>query len=98
MDTVKTRVFRVMSRQESRPGNPKGEELSVREQFINSIFASARVIVKHTISGVKCCRIVKDVLRLTKEGISDRVIEWSASIGGARGLVNCVDTATHQGC
>ena len=54
---------------------PKGQDLSVSEQFLNSIFSNVRVVVEHVIAGVKRCRIVKDVLRLTTEGISDVVME-----------------------
>ena len=61
--------------------------MSIGEKFINTIFSSARVIVEHTISGVKRCRIVKDVLRLTKEGISDRVMEIVCSLPNLR--VSC---------
>ena len=58
--------------------------MSVGEQFINTIFSSARVVVEHTISGVKRCRIVKDILRLTKEGISDRVMEIACGLHNLR--------------
>jgi hypothetical protein len=61
--------------------------LSVGEKFLNTIFSSARVVVEHTISGVKRCRIVKDVLRLTKEGISDRVMEIACGLHNLR--VSC---------
>jgi hypothetical protein len=54
--------------------------LSVGEKFLNTLFSSARVVVAHTISGGKRCRIVKDVLRLTKEGISDRVMEIACGL------------------
>jgi hypothetical protein len=33
------------------------------------------VKVEHAIAGVKRCRIVKDVFRLTKQGTSDLVME-----------------------
>jgi hypothetical protein len=58
--------------------------LSVGEKFINTIFSRARVIVEHTISGGKRCRMVKDVLRLTKEGISDRVMEIACGLHNLR--------------
>jgi len=61
--------------------------LSVGEKFINTIFSSARVMVEHTISGVKRCRIVKDVLRLTKKGISDLVMEIACGLHNLR--VSC---------
>ena len=61
--------------------------MSVGEKFINTIFSSARVVVEHTIAGVKRCRIVKDVLRLTKAGISDLVMEIACGLHNLR--VSC---------
>jgi DDE superfamily endonuclease len=61
--------------------------LSVGEKFINTIFSSARVVVEHTIAGVKRCRIVKDVLRLTKADISDLVMEIACGLHNLR--VSC---------
>ena len=57
------------------------------EQFLNSLFSSARVIVEHVIAGVKRCRIVKDVLRLTTAGISDVVMEIACGLHNLR--VSC---------
>jgi hypothetical protein len=54
--------------------------LSVSEKFINTIFSRARVVVEHTISGGKRCRMVNDVLRLTTDGISDRVMEIACGL------------------
>ena len=54
------------------------------DQFLNRLFASARVVVEHVIGGVKRCRIVKDVLRLTREGISDRVMEIACGLHNLR--------------
>ena len=61
--------------------------MSVSEKFINTIFSRARVVVEHTSSGGKRCRIVKDVLRLTTEGISDRVMEIACGLHNLR--VSC---------
>ena len=47
---------------------PRGQELSVADKFLNQVIASIRIEVEHVIAGIKRCRIVKDVLRLTKEG------------------------------
>jgi len=58
--------------------------LSVGEKMLNRIFSSARVVVEHIISGVKRCRIVKDVLRLTREGISDCVMEIACGLHNLR--------------
>lgn len=58
--------------------------MSVGEKMLNRIFSSARVVVEHIISGVKRCRIVKDVLRLTREGISDCVMEIACGLHNLR--------------
>ena len=52
--------------------------------FRRRIFCSARVVVEHTLAGVKRCRNVKDVLRLTKEGISDCVMEIACGLHNLR--------------
>ena len=66
---------------------PKGQELSVGDRFLNRLFSSVRVVVEHVIAGVKRCRIVKDVLRLTTEGISDLVMEIACGLHNLR--VSC---------
>ena len=57
------------------------------EQVLNRIFSSARVVVENVIAGVKRCRIVKEVLRLTKADISDRVMEIACGLHNLR--VSC---------
>ena len=66
---------------------PKGQELSVGDRFLNHLISSARVVVENVIAGVKRCRIVKEVLRLTTEGISDRVMEIACGLHNLR--VSC---------
>ena len=44
-------------------------------------------MVEHVIAGVKRCRIVKDVLRLTKEGVADLVMEIACGLHNLR--VSC---------
>jgi hypothetical protein len=61
--------------------------MSIGDRFLNHLFSSARVIVENVIAGVKRCRIVKDVLRLTTEGISDLVMEVACSLHNFR--VSC---------
>ena len=61
--------------------------MTVGEQMLNGIFSSARVVVEHVIAGVKRCRIVKEVLRLTTEGISDLVMEIACGLHNLR--VSC---------
>lgn len=57
------------------------------DKCCNHIFSSVRVVVEHVIAGVKRCRIVKDVLRLTTKGISDVVMEIACSLHNLR--VSC---------
>ncbi len=61
--------------------------MSVGEQFLNHLFSSARVVVENVIAGVKRCRIVKDVLRLTTDGSSDLVMEVACGLHNFR--VSC---------
>ena len=57
------------------------------ERLLNRLISSVRVVVEHVIAGVKRCRIVKDVLRLTKEGVSDLVMEIACGLHNLR--VSC---------
>ena len=61
--------------------------MSVGDRFLNHLISSARVVVENVIAGVKRCRIVKDVLRLTTEGISDLVMEMACGLHNLR--VSC---------
>ena len=61
--------------------------MSVGDRLRNRLISSARIVVEHVIAGVKRCRIVKDVLRLTKAGISDRVMEIACGLHNLR--VSC---------
>ena len=55
--------------------------------LLNHLFSSARVVVENVIAGVKRCWIVKDVLRLTTDGISDLVMEIACGLHNLR--VSC---------
>ena len=57
------------------------------DKFLNHLIASVRIVVEHVIAGVKRCRIVKDVCRLTKGGISDMVMEIACGLHNLR--VSC---------
>ncbi len=52
--------------------------------MLNRILSGVRVQVEHVIAGVKRCRIVKDVLRNTKEGVSDLVMEIACALHNLR--------------
>jgi hypothetical protein len=66
---------------------PRGQELSIADKFLNQIISGVRIEVEHVIAGVKRCRIVKDVLRLTIEGVSDLVMEIACGLHNLR--VSC---------
>ena len=54
------------------------------DQFLNQVIASVRIEVEHVIAGIKRCRIVKETLRLTKDGISDMVMEIASGLHNLR--------------
>ena len=57
------------------------------DRCLNHLISSARVVVENVIAGVKRCRIVKDVVRLTKAGVSDLVMEIACGLHNLR--VSC---------
>jgi hypothetical protein len=59
----------------------------VGEKFCNRIFSRVRVVVAHVIAGIKRCRIVKDVVRLTTKGSADGVMEIACGVHNLR--VSC---------
>jgi hypothetical protein len=59
---------------------PRGRELTVAEKEQNSLISSVRIIVEHVICGIKRCRIVKDVLRNTKDKFDDLVMEIACGL------------------
>jgi hypothetical protein len=63
---------------------PKGRELALEDKVLNSMFASARIVVEHTLAGVKRCRIVKDLFRNTKPGFTDTVMEIACALHNLR--------------
>ncbi len=62
----------------------RGKELTKIDKFFNRLISSVRIVVENVISGVKRCRIVKDILRLTKENISDVVMEIACGLHNLR--------------
>ena len=53
-------------------------------RFLNHRISSGRVVVEKVIAGLKRCRMVTDVLRLTTEGISDLVMEIACGLHNLR--------------
>ena len=62
----------------------RGRELTQIDKFLNKIISRVRIVVENVISGVKRCRIVKEPLRLTKENISDVVMEIACGLHNLR--------------
>ena len=63
---------------------PCGRELELSEKFCNGVLSAVRIIVAHSLSGIKRLRIVKDVLRNTKDGFSDRIMEVACALHNLR--------------
>jgi hypothetical protein len=59
----------------------------VGDTFLNHLISSVRIVVENVIAGVKRCRRVKDILRLTKAGTSDMVMEIACGLQNLR--VSC---------
>ena len=63
---------------------PRGGELSAEDKAANRLVSSIRVVIEHIISGVKRCRIVKDVFRNTKQGFDDLAMELACGLHNYR--------------
>ncbi len=63
---------------------PRGKELTADDKIINSVISGIRIIVEHVISGIKRCRIVKDVFRNTKKKFEDLVMEIACGLHNFR--------------
>ena len=57
------------------------------DKCLNHRISRVRISVENVIAGVKRCRIVKDVVRLTKAGISDMGREMACGLHNLR--VSC---------
>ncbi len=54
------------------------------DRLMNKLCSSVRIVVENVLAGVKRCRIVKDLLRLTRSGISDMVMEIACGLHNLR--------------
>lgn len=63
---------------------PRGHALTDTDRYWNQLLSSARIVVEHTLSGVKRCHIVKDVFRNTKAGLTDIVMEIACALHNLR--------------
>ena len=63
---------------------PRGEERTVEQQPANQALHQRRLRIEHVNSSVKRCRIVKDRIRLWKEGVRDLVMELCCALHNFR--------------
>jgi hypothetical protein len=63
---------------------PQGEELTREQHRANQALHHRRLRIEHVKSSVKRCRIVKDWIRLWKEGIRDLVMELCCALHNFR--------------
>jgi hypothetical protein len=63
---------------------PRNGELTTEEKMENRRINSIRVRIEHVISSIKRYRIVKDKLRLWREGIHDMVMETCCGLHNYR--------------
>ena len=66
---------------------PKGKELTPEQKEENRLISRVRVFIEHVISGVKRCRIVKDIFRNTVDLYDDLVMEVACGLHNFR--VHC---------
>jgi hypothetical protein len=62
----------------------KGQDLTVVDKSLNRLLSTARIVVEHTLAGVKRCHSVKDLFRNTKEGLTDLVMEVACALHNLR--------------
>lgn len=69
---------------------PRGKELTEEEKAENTMLSRIRILVEQVISGVKRCRIVKEVFRNTTAKFSDQVMEISCGLHNFRATLRYV--------
>ena len=63
---------------------PRGGELPLEQERANQALHQRRLWIEHVNSNVKRCRMVKDRLRLWKEGVRDLVMELCCALHNFR--------------
>jgi len=63
---------------------PRGQELTREQELANQALHYRRLRIEHVNSSVKRCRIVKERIRLWKEGIRDLVMEICCALHNFR--------------
>jgi hypothetical protein len=67
---------------------PRGAELPLEQQRANQALHQRRLRIEHVNRSVKRCRIVKDRIRLWKEGVRDLVMELCCALHNFRVRLN----------
>jgi hypothetical protein len=67
---------------------PRSKELTRAQHWANQALNQRRLRIEHVNSSVKRCRIVKDRIRLWKEGIRDQVMERCCALHNFRVRLN----------
>ena len=67
---------------------PRGEELTREQRRANQVLNQRRLRIEHVNSSVKRCRIVKDRIRLWKQGGRDLVMELCCALHNFRVRLN----------
>jgi len=63
---------------------PRGGELTAEQKAANREISRRRVRIEHVNSSVKRCRIAKEVIRLTRQGMRDLVMEVCCALHNFR--------------
>jgi hypothetical protein len=63
---------------------PRGIELTPEQKAANRLISRRRVRIEHVNSSVKRCRIVKETIRLIKDGVRDLVMEVCCALHNFR--------------
>jgi hypothetical protein len=63
---------------------PRGQELTREQRVANQALHYRRLRIEHVHSSVKRCRIVKDRIRLWKQGVRDLVMELCCALHNFR--------------
>jgi len=63
---------------------PRGKELTLEQKDSNRELSKRRVRIEHVNSSVKRCRIVKEVIRLLKDGMRDLVMDVCCALHNFR--------------
>jgi hypothetical protein len=64
--------------------HPRGQELTLAQQLANQALHARRLRIEHVNRSVKRCRIVKDRIRLWKEGVRDLVMDICCALHNFR--------------